>query len=123
MSSQKVPKNGITPALERVYSNKGNPPLIDLLGKGCNRLLDVGCGAGDNAALIKSRYAECDLFGITHSIDEAKLAQRHMTRCWVFDIEGEFPDDLARVWLDLIGIVARVCQSQVCRGLWDSKPW
>ena len=96
MSSRKILDGGITPpAPEQVYSNQGNPPLIDLLNKGCNRLLDIGCGAGDNAALVKSRYSECDIFGITHSAVEAELAQRHMVRCWVFDIEDELPDDLA----------------------------
>lgn len=85
---------------ERVYSNHGNPPLIDLLSNDCNRLLDIGCGAGDNAALIKSKYAACDVFGITHSAVEAKLAQGHMTRCWVFDIEDKIPDDLANQTFD-----------------------
>src|ERR1051325_10510201 len=81
--------------LERIYSNSGNPRLIDLFGNRCNRLLDIGCGAGDNAALVKSRYSECDVFGITHSPVEAELAQKHMTRCWVFDIEDDkLPDDL-----------------------------
>lgn len=96
MSSQKAIETEITsPAPERVYTNEGNPPLVDLLGKGCKRLLDVGCGAGDNAALVKSRYPGCDVFGITRSDAEAELARRHMARCWVFDIEDRIPDDLA----------------------------
>lgn len=102
MSSQKILDRGLTPPAERVYSNQGNPPLIDLLGKGCARLLDVGCGAGDNAALIKSRYPECDVFGITHSAAEAELAKKHMKRCWVFDIEDEIPDDLAEQSFDAL---------------------
>ena len=79
---------------DRIYSNQGNAPLIDLLGKGCNRLLDIGCGAGDNAGLVKSRYPESDVFGITHSAAEAELAKKHLTQCWVFDIESELPADL-----------------------------
>jgi len=103
MSSQEVLCGGVAPpAPERVYSNQGNPPLIDLLGKSCKRLLDIGCGAGDNAALVKSRYSECDLFGITHSATEAELAQRYMNRCWVFDIEGKLPDDLAHQSFDAL---------------------
>jgi 2-polyprenyl-3-methyl-5-hydroxy-6-metoxy-1,4-benzoquinol methylase len=103
MSSQKVLHGGVTPPVpERVYSNQGNPPLIDLLGKGCNRLLDIGCGAGDNAALVKSRYTECEIFGITHSAAEAELARRHMTRCWVFNIESELPDELAYQPFDVL---------------------
>lgn len=103
MFSQKIIEDGITyPVTDRVYSNKGNPPLIDLLGKGCNRLLDIGCGAGDNAALIKSRYPECDVFGITHSAVEADLARKHMAQCWVFDIEDKLPDDLAHQSFDVL---------------------
>jgi trans-aconitate methyltransferase len=78
MSLQKNIDERITsPATERVYSNQGNSPLIDLLGKGCKRLLDIGCGAGDNAALVKSKYPECDVFGITHSTREAELAKTY----------------------------------------------
>ena len=103
MSSQKIIESGITPPVpDRVYSNQGNSPLIDLLGKDCKRLLDIGCGAGDNAALIKSRYSECDVFGITHSAVEADLARRHMAQCWVFDVEHKFPDDLANQSFDVL---------------------
>jgi SAM-dependent methyltransferase len=103
MLPQKVLDRGTTPLTsERVYSNQGNPPLIDLLGNGCNRLLDVGCGAGDNAALVKSRWSECDAFGITHSAAEAELARRYMARCWVFDIEDKLPDDLAHQSFDAL---------------------
>ena len=79
---------------ERVYCNAGNPPLIDLLGKGCNNLLDIGCGAGDNAVLVKSVYSECKVFGVTQSIAEAALTQGRMVKCWVFDIERGLPNDL-----------------------------
>lgn len=80
---------------DRIYSNRGNGPLIDLLGDGCGSLLDVGCGAGDNAALLRSRDPSCRLFGITHSTAEAELAKQHMQRCWVLDIEGALPPELA----------------------------
>ncbi len=103
MSFQKSLSGGITPlSSERVYSNQGNAPLIDMLGKGCTRLLDIGCGAGNNAALVKSRYSDCEVFGITLSDAEAKLAQKHMTRCWVFDIEDKFPEYLADLTFDAL---------------------
>lgn len=103
MLSRKFVEGGIThPVTDRVYSNKGNPPLIDLLGKGCNRLLDIGCGAGDNAALIRSKYAACDVFGITYSAAEAEVAKNHMKQCFVFDIESEPPADLANQSFDVL---------------------
>lgn len=103
VASQNSFEDKITlPVADRVYSNQGNFPLIGLLGKGCRRLLDVGCGAGDNAVLIKSRHSECDVFGITHSAAEAALARRHMAQCWVFDVEDRFPDDLAHQSFDVL---------------------
>ena len=91
-----------TPVPDRVYSNLGNAPLLDLLGSGCNHLLDIGCGAGDNAKLLKATYPEMDISGITHSAVEADLARNHLARCWVFDIEGKFPDDLAQQSFDAL---------------------
>lgn len=87
---------------ERVYSNQGNPALIDLLGMGCKCLLDVGCGAGNNADLIRSRYPDCQVFGITRSATEARLAERYVTRCWVCDIENEVPAELTRQSFDAL---------------------
>lgn len=80
--------------VERIYCNAGNLPLIDLLKKGCNSVLDIGCGAGDNAVLIKSKYTECNVYGVTYSAAEAAIAQKHMVRSWIFDIEFELPADL-----------------------------
>ena len=87
---------------ERVYLNQGNQPIIDLLDKGCLRILDIGCGAGDNAALIKANYPECDVFGITYSAVEAELAKKHMKDCWVLDIESELPAELDMQSFDVL---------------------
>lgn len=78
-------------AQDRIYSNEGNEPLTSLLNVDCVRLLDVGCGAGDNAALLKALYPGCTIYGITHSRAEQEIAERNMDVCWVFDIEAEFP--------------------------------
>jgi 2-polyprenyl-3-methyl-5-hydroxy-6-metoxy-1,4-benzoquinol methylase len=88
--------------LERVYSNQGNIPLLNLLGDGCRRVLDIGCGAGDNANRILSGNPNCEIYGITHSTDEAQLAQASMKKCWVADIEGDMPDDLAGQFFDAL---------------------
>lgn len=103
MLSQKVLESGGLPQVSnRIYSNQGNSPLIDMLEKDCDRLLDIGCGAGDNAALIRSKNSECDVYGITFSAAEAELAKRNMTKCWVFDIEGELPAELGRETFDAL---------------------
>jgi 2-polyprenyl-3-methyl-5-hydroxy-6-metoxy-1,4-benzoquinol methylase len=76
----------------RVYANAGNPALLALLDAGARRVLDVGCGAGDNAARLRARG--CEVHGITQSRAEAALAAPHLTRSWVFDIEGAWPAEL-----------------------------
>jgi 2-polyprenyl-3-methyl-5-hydroxy-6-metoxy-1,4-benzoquinol methylase len=95
-------KVGVIPLSERVYSNQGNPSLITLLRKGSKRVLDVGCGSGDNAALIKTMHPECLLYGITYSAVEAEMAERHMVKCWLFDIEGDLPADIEYEKFDCI---------------------
>jgi len=80
--------------VERVYKNNGNRPLVSLIEGEELRILDVGCGSGDNAALIRSRFPRCEVDGITHSQAEAELARVHLRDCWVFDIEGQVPDSV-----------------------------
>jgi 2-polyprenyl-3-methyl-5-hydroxy-6-metoxy-1,4-benzoquinol methylase len=95
-------RDEIGPAVDRVYTNGGNTPLIDLLnGKYC-RILDVGCGAGNNAALVKARSVECDIYGITHSSAEAELARAYMSECWVMDLESDFPARIEKESLDVL---------------------
>jgi 2-polyprenyl-3-methyl-5-hydroxy-6-metoxy-1,4-benzoquinol methylase len=87
---------------DRVYKNDGNVPLIDLLDPGVGRILDVGCGAGDNANLVNSRHPNCEIHGITYSATEADIARKRMTSCQVWDIESEIPDDLNAMRFDAI---------------------
>jgi len=70
-----------------VYKNFGNPDLLTRLSPGC-KVLDVGCGAGDNARLIKIRYPNCEIYGITHSYAEREIAQFWMNKCWLADLEN-----------------------------------
>ena len=86
---------------DRIYANQGNVPLIEMIID-CARVLDVGCGAGDNARLVKARHPECKVFGITRSPLEAELARQHMEYCWIFDIEGDLPPDLANQTFDTL---------------------
>jgi 2-polyprenyl-3-methyl-5-hydroxy-6-metoxy-1,4-benzoquinol methylase len=90
------------PLSARVYENVGNSLVIDQLDPACRRVLDVGCGAGDNAHLLKSRLPHCEVFGITRSDAEAKRARVAMTACWVDDIEGDTPEYLRHERFDCL---------------------
>jgi 2-polyprenyl-3-methyl-5-hydroxy-6-metoxy-1,4-benzoquinol methylase len=86
----------------RVYKNGGNAAVLALLNKNPNRVLDVGCGAGDNARLLSARYPACEVHGVTHSATEAAIARKWLTECWVFDIEGCIPEDLSAMRFDAV---------------------
>jgi len=77
----------------RIYANAGNPALLDLLDADARVVLDVGCGAGDNAALLRARRPETRIHGISGSEREAVLARAHMEQCWVADLERGWPED------------------------------
>jgi 2-polyprenyl-3-methyl-5-hydroxy-6-metoxy-1,4-benzoquinol methylase len=86
------PSRSAPPEAGRVYANAGNPALLALLDPSARRVLDVGCGAGDNAARLRARG--CEVHGITHSLAEAALASPHLAQSWVFDIERAWPAEL-----------------------------
>jgi 2-polyprenyl-3-methyl-5-hydroxy-6-metoxy-1,4-benzoquinol methylase len=86
----------------RIYKNHGNAPLLALLDNEPRKVLDVGCGAGDNAGLIKAKYPSCEIHGVTHSAAEAEIAKQWMTACWVFDIEKEIPGQLSAMRFDAV---------------------
>jgi 2-polyprenyl-3-methyl-5-hydroxy-6-metoxy-1,4-benzoquinol methylase len=86
----------------RIYSNNGNIPLIDLVSGQVLCVLDVGCGAGDNATLIKSCYPDAQVSGITVSPLEAKKVESVLHACWVCDIEADLPADLQQARFDTL---------------------
>ncbi len=71
----------------QVYSNKGNPEVVACVPSNAKRILDVGCGAGDNARLLASRG--CVVTGVTFSEQEAEVAARHCERVILADVERE----------------------------------
>lgn len=87
---------------DRVYSNSGNAALVDLLTDEPRAILDVGCGAGDNALLIQRRHPDAKIYGITRSPSEAALAGLHMTACWVADLEQTLPPEVSERTYDAI---------------------
>lgn len=75
----------------RIYSNAGNLALLRMIEVESGTVLDVGCGAGDNARLIRKMYPYLGVIGVTHSAEEAAVTGDVMESCWVADIEHEIP--------------------------------
>lgn len=87
---------------DRVYKNNGNHDVVRMIPSSCKRILDIGCGAGDNAALVRERIPGCEIVGITRSESEAERARRYMTECWVENIEGGIPEHIRSQAFDCI---------------------
>jgi SAM-dependent methyltransferase len=78
-------------APELLYSNEGNGELLALVPSETQSVLDVGCGAGDNARLLTARG--CVVDGITYSAAEMDVARWQMRDCFVGDLEDGLPAD------------------------------
>jgi SAM-dependent methyltransferase len=77
----------------KCYANTGNPPVVDAVPEAACSVLDVGCGAGDNARLLHQRGKVVD--GITLSDTEATAAAQWCRRVVVADLEAGLPNEIA----------------------------
>ena len=100
-------QNNITRELyaNKVYGNIGNMDVLALITDQAKTILDVGCGAGDNARILKSlnKYVT----GVTISNDEAILAKKVCDEVIVSDIEE---DDLELDKKYEVIILSHVCE-------------
>jgi methionine biosynthesis protein MetW len=71
----------------KVYHNTGNSALLALVPPHARTALDIGCGAGDNARLLRQRGIH--VTGITISEAEAITASDTCHELHIADIEGE----------------------------------
>jgi len=84
------------PVARRCYRNQGNALLLDEIPKDAIRILDVGCGGGDNARRLTERGQVVD--GITLSLSEARQAKNTCRRVWVHNLENGLPENLRPVY-------------------------
>jgi 2-polyprenyl-3-methyl-5-hydroxy-6-metoxy-1,4-benzoquinol methylase len=77
---------------KKIYSNQGNINVINAVPDKCTSILDVGCGAGDNARILKERGKIVD--GITLSKAEAFEAGKYCRKVIIYDVENGLPEGL-----------------------------
>ena len=77
---------------ERVYGANVNTAVLALVPEGLRTVLDVGCGAGGNAAALVADGKIVD--GITVSPEEARLASACCRKVWIHDLELGIPESL-----------------------------
>jgi len=82
-------KEIITASSEKVYSNAGNMDVLSLVPEDAKYILDVGCGDGFNARLLRKR--NCIIDGITLSEKEKEVAEKVMRRVFVHNAEKGLP--------------------------------
>jgi SAM-dependent methyltransferase len=100
----------------KVYGNTGNQEVLDQIPREANSILDVGCGAGDNARILKqlNKYVTC----VTISEDEALLVKEICDEVIVSNIESDDFDPGKK--FDAI-ILSHVCEHLVHPAIAISK--
>jgi SAM-dependent methyltransferase len=74
------------------YKNAGNRGLLDLLPSTPGRVLDCGCGAGDNARILNSRGWR--VTAVTLDREEEEAVNQYCDAVYVADLEDGLPLDL-----------------------------
>ncbi len=89
----------------KVYRNTGNKDVIKQVPAEAITILDVGCGAGDNARILKALNKQ--VTGITISEEEAMLVSKICDEVLVINIEDQSEQIQERY--DVI-ILSHVCE-------------
>lgn len=75
---------------DKTYQNAGNSQVLAWIEDEDRRILDLGCGAGDNARRLADAGRIID--GVTMSSAEANLAKSTMHQVVVHNLEAGLPD-------------------------------
>ena len=97
---------------QKLYKNSGNKHILDEVPATCHYILDIGCGAGDNAKIL-SRYGRI-VDGITISAKEAEAAGEYCRTVKVFDVEEGLPEGLSNTYDAIIcsHLLEHICYPQ-----------
>lgn len=98
---------------EKVYSNDGNPKVVELIRETSQIILDAGCGQGDNAALLKKMGHTVD--GVTISENELKIASAHLRHGFIFNLENGLPVEIKQQQYDYVicsHVLEHICYPQ-----------
>lgn len=74
-----------------IYRNRGNTSLLDMLVMETGRVLDCGCGPGDNAAILSR--AGWQVTGITIDPAERSAASSFCTEVVLADLDDGLPQE------------------------------
>lgn len=69
-----------------------------MVPRGVCRVLDIGCGGGDNARHLRANYPGIEVVGLTHNSDEAEIAASYLDAVHVIDLEHGLTDAAMADW-------------------------
>jgi 2-polyprenyl-3-methyl-5-hydroxy-6-metoxy-1,4-benzoquinol methylase len=72
----------------QIYQNDGNRLVLKMLSPEARRILDIGCGAGDNARILLTTRPGTKIVGITLSPEEAAIARTYLEEVHIADVEA-----------------------------------
>lgn len=104
----------MTGVADKVYENEGNQDVLSNVPREASLVLDVGCGAGDNARALSEAGHEVD--GVTLSPEEARLASKYCRSVLLHDLEEGLPPEVSSNSYDCV-----IC-SHVIEHLRDPSP-
>ena len=83
--------NSLPKVVSKHYTNRGNPEVLRWLPNQAVHILDIGCGAGDNARIIAEAGKQVDC--ITLSKTEAVVAEQWCEKVYIHDLENGLPNN------------------------------
>lgn len=95
--------------INKVYQNDGNNSVLNLIPQNAVDILDIGCGAGDIARIIKTK--DNNVIGLTLSEAEKVIAEKYCDKVILADIEKYNLESIDR-YFDVI-IMSHVCEHLV----------
>lgn len=84
----------------KIYNNTGNAEVLKLVGNTGRVVLDIGCGAGDNANALKRMGKEVD--GVSISTTEISIAEKYLRNAYVYNLENGLPPNIPDNTYDVV---------------------
>ncbi len=76
---------------DKIYANEGNADVLSFMTRPGN-VLDIGCGRGDNARILKSLGYSID--GISISENELNEARPFLQKGFIYNLENGLPPEV-----------------------------